>query len=68
MSDRKAPPPPTLPPSVKIAESFCLLHKGDIQGEIYTCPSCKTNYCLDCSKKAKTEKKLCIKCKKLILP
>lgn len=67
MNDKKAPPPPMLPPSFKMKENFCLLHKGDIQGEIYTCPACKTKYCMECAKKARHEGKLCVKCKQLIL-
>jgi len=67
MSDKKVPPPPALPPSFKMEENFCLFHKGDIQGDMYTCPACKTNYCLVCAKKAKLEGKLCIKCKQLVL-
>ncbi|MFX1502665.1 MAG: hypothetical protein ACFFDH_17020 [Promethearchaeota archaeon] len=67
MSDKNVPPPPILPPSFKIKKNFCLFHKGDIQGEIYTCPVCKTNYCLECAKKAQLEEKLCVKCKRLVL-
>ena len=67
MSDKKVPPPPILPPSVTFNERFCLFHKGDIKGEIYTCPACKTKYCLECAEKAKKERKLCIKCKHLVL-
>lgn len=55
MSDKKVPPPPVLAPSVALSENFCLFHKGDIKGEIYTYPSCKTRYCLDCAEKAKKE-------------
>ncbi|MFX0000212.1 MAG: hypothetical protein ACFE9Q_15350 [Candidatus Hodarchaeota archaeon] len=68
MSDKKIPPPPTLPPSFKIKDNFCLFHKGEIQGETYTCPTCKSVYCLECAKKARVEAKLCIKCKQLIIP
>ncbi len=67
MNNKKVPPPPVLPPSIKINENFCLLHKGEIRGKIYTCPSCKINYCMECAEKASQEAKLCIKCKKLIL-
>lgn len=67
MSDKKAPPPPVLPPTIKINENFCFFHKGDINGEIYTCPNCKTKYCLECAEKAKKEGNLCIKCKHLVL-
>ncbi|MFW9939616.1 MAG: hypothetical protein ACFFFT_01150 [Candidatus Thorarchaeota archaeon] len=67
MNNKKTPPPPVLPPSIKIDENFCLLHKGEIQGEIYTCPSCKTKYCMECAEIANQEAKLCIKCKHLIL-
>jgi len=66
MNDKKIPPPPTLPPVFNIDEKYCLFHKGEIQGEIYTCPRCKTRYCLNCALEAKQEKKLCIKCKQLI--
>lgn len=65
MNNKKIPPPPVLPPSFNLKENFCLLHKGPIEGEIYTCPSCKTTYCLKCVQKAKTETKLCVKCKKV---
>ena len=67
MSDKKVPPPPVLPPSVSLSENFCLFHKGDIKGVVYSCASCKTKYCLKCAQKAKEEGKLCIKCKSLIL-
>ena len=67
MSDKKVPPPPIFPPSVKVKENFCLFHKGEIEGEEYTCPSCKTTYCLDCAKKVKLEGKFCIKCKQIII-
>jgi hypothetical protein len=67
MNDKKIPPPPVLPPSTKFNENFCLLHKGDIEGEIYICPTCKIKYCMKCAEKARTGAKLCIKCKQLIL-
>ena len=67
MSDKKIPPPPILPPSIKIEDNFCLFHKGDVKGDVYMCPTCKTNYCLECAKKAKHEAKFCIKCKQLII-
>ncbi|MBY8991148.1 MAG: hypothetical protein KGD58_10380 [Candidatus Lokiarchaeota archaeon] len=67
MDIKKNPPPPVLPPSIKVNENFCLLHKGDIEGKVYTCPSCKTKYCMKCAEKARTEAKLCVKCKQLIL-
>ena len=67
MNDKKQPPPPMLPPnSVKIKQNFCLFHRGDIKGDIYQCKACKTNYCLECAKKAKTEGKKCVKCRQLI--
>lgn len=67
MSNKKIPPPPRLPPSIKVNENFCLLHKGEIEGEIYICPKCKTKYCMKCAEKAQEEANLCIKCKQLIL-
>jgi hypothetical protein len=67
MSDKKIPLPPILPPTFTFDEKFCLFHKGDIKGEIYICPSCKTNYCLKCAKKARKEGKICIKCRHLVL-
>ncbi|MDX1797322.1 MAG: hypothetical protein R3255_01620 [Candidatus Lokiarchaeia archaeon] len=67
MSDKKVPPPPLLPPRFTIKENFCLFHKGEISGEVYTCPNCKTKFCLECAEKAKNEGKLCVKCKHLIL-
>ena len=68
MTDKKTPPPPSLPPSTfKVDENFCLFHKGPIQADTYTCPTCKTNYCSECAKKAKSEKKSCVKCKQLLL-
>jgi hypothetical protein len=68
MSNKKIPPPPALPPSnFGSKENYCLFHKGDIKGkEVYICPKCKTNYCMDCAKIAKSEGKKCIKCKQLI--
>jgi len=67
MSEKRTPPPPALPPSFSIKENSCLFHKGEIQGEIYECPSCKSKYCMECARKAKTEGKHCVKCKQLIL-
>jgi len=66
LSEKRPPPPPVMPPKITIKENYCLFHKGEITGEIYICPSCKTKYCLECAKKAKKEKKVCIKCKQLI--
>ncbi|MBY8985162.1 MAG: hypothetical protein KGD65_08855 [Candidatus Lokiarchaeota archaeon] len=67
MNNKEIPPPPALPPSFKVDENFCLLHKGNVEGETYTCPSCKTKYCLKCAQKAKSEAKLCVKCKQLFM-
>jgi hypothetical protein len=67
MNIKKIHPPPVLPPNFAIKENLCLFHKGDIQGEIYTCPACKTMYCLTCVQKAQKEGKYCVKCKGLIL-
>jgi len=67
MSNKNLPPPPVLPPTIKISEQFCLFHKGNIRGEIYICPKCKSKYCLECAKKAMNEGKSCIKCKQIIL-
>ena len=66
MSEKKVPPPPALPPTIGIKENYCRFHKGDLQGDLYTCPSCKEKYCLECAKKAKSEGKKCIKCQQLI--
>ena len=67
MNNKNLPPPPTLPPNFTASEKFCLLHKGELSEENYTCPKCKTKYCLKCAKKAKIEGKSCVKCKQLIL-
>ena len=67
MNEKKIPSAPVFPPSVRIKENFCLFHKGDIEGEIYTCPSCKTQYCLECAKKVKQARRACIKCKQMII-
>lgn len=67
MSDKKIPPPPSLPPNTsKIPENFCLFHRGEIKGDIYQCVTCKAKYCKECAKKAKSEGLKCIKCKQLI--
>lgn len=63
----KMPPPPSMPPSTNMEEGLCLFHKGMIQGDIYTCPSCNTNYCLACAEKAKAAGKKCVKCQQIIL-
>ena len=67
MSDKKLPPPPALPPSFTASSKFCLFHKGALSEDIYTCPKCKTIYCLECAKKAQVERKSCIKCKQIVL-
>lgn len=62
--DKKRPKPPIFPPKdVKIGKDFCLFHKGKIQGEIYICPKCSTQYCKTCAVKAKENGKKCVKCK-----
>ena len=66
MSDKKLPPPPVLPLSFTASSKFCLFHKGDLSEDIYTCPKCKTTYCLECAKKAQTGRKSCIKCKQIV--
>jgi len=66
MSDKKIPPPPSLPPNLEIKTDFCLLHKGSLKEEKYSCVTCKTEYCLECAKKAKAEGKSCVKCKQLL--
>ncbi|MHA2391926.1 MAG: hypothetical protein ACXAEX_08140 [Promethearchaeota archaeon] len=66
MQNKRIPPPPVLPPVIKIDKNFCLLHKGTIQGDTYICPSCKTKYCMQCAKRAEQEVGLCVKCKSLI--
>ncbi len=64
MSDeKKAPPPPVMPPSFEIKKDFCLFHKGSTTGEIHKCSHCGQSYCLKCAKKALNEGKACIKCK-----
>ena len=67
MSDKKLPLPPTFPPSFKESDNFCLFHKGNLLEDIYTCPKCKTIYCLECAKKAQADSKSCIKCKQIVL-
>ncbi|MFX0174805.1 MAG: hypothetical protein ACFE85_01090 [Candidatus Hodarchaeota archaeon] len=67
MNNKKLPPPPVLPPTRTISENFCLFHKGTIKGEIYTCPRCKSNYCLECAKKAMNTGESCVKCKQIVL-
>lgn len=67
MSEKKTPPPPSLPPSFEKKENYCLFHKGPLQGDLYTCITCKAEYCLECAKQARAEGKQCIRCKQLIL-
>ncbi len=66
MDNKNIPPPPSLPPTYEISKDFCLFHKGKIHGEIYTCPRCNAQYCLNCAINAKNEGKFCVKCKQLI--
>ncbi|MBD3340480.1 MAG: hypothetical protein GF353_15300 [Candidatus Lokiarchaeota archaeon] len=67
MTKKNLPPPPNLPPdNIKITENYCLIHKGEIKGEIYECPSCKRKYCLECALKIKDEGKKCPKCQQII--
>jgi len=67
MSDKRIPPPPALPPNIKLSENYCLFHKGEIVGNTYTCPKCKIKYCMKCALEAKTQGTSCIKCKQIIL-
>ncbi len=67
MNEKPIPPPPTLPPKITIPKDFCLLHKGKLSNILYTCPKCKTQYCLECATQAKEEALVCVKCKQLIL-
>lgn len=67
MDNKKLPPPPELPPNVKISKNYCLFHKGEIIGNIYTCPRCKTNYCSTCANEARLKGIPCVKCKQLVL-
>ncbi len=67
ISDDRTPPPPVMPPTLKKKDNFCLFHKGKIKGKVYTCPRCKTQYCMKCAVKARDAQKYCVKCKQLIL-
>ncbi|MFW9951509.1 MAG: hypothetical protein ACFFKA_15440, partial [Candidatus Thorarchaeota archaeon] len=61
MNKKPIPSPPTLPPTIIIPKNFCLFHKGQISSPVYTCPKCKTQYCLECAKKSKAEGISCVK-------
>ena len=67
MNEKIIPPPPKLPPKIAIPKKICLLHKGALSDLKYTCPKCKTQYCLECAKTAKEEGIVCVKCKQLII-
>ena len=67
MNEKIIPPPPKLPPKIAIPKKICLLHKGALSDLKYTCPKCKTQYCLECTKTAKEEAIACVKCKQLII-
>jgi len=45
-----------------LPENMCAHHKGEIEGLKYTCPECKTNFCIKCSEKLLKEKKACSEC------
>jgi len=67
MNDKKIPPPPVLPPNIDLKDNYCLFHKGEIVGNVYTCPKCKTKYCMNCALEARARGISCIKCKQIVL-
>ncbi len=41
---------------------ICIVHRGDITGDMYLCPECKALYCQRCAKVLKANKDACWSC------
>jgi hypothetical protein len=41
---------------------LCLVHKGEIDGAVYICPTCKSYYCFRCAKALRKKKENCWAC------
>lgn len=63
------PSMPNLPPGISknvLKEDFCVIHKGPLTEEVYTC-KCGAKMCLSCALMRKKEKnRLCPKCSSII--
>ncbi len=62
-------PSPKMPPTLKLRkkEDMCILHKGTINGEIYTC-KCGAKMCKSCAmdRKKSKQNRLCPVCSSII--
>ena len=61
---RKPKLPPKLPKKEPLDPSMCIIHKGPLEGDVYSCPKCSANMCKSCVKKRKEDehKQFCPKC------
>ncbi|UYP45613.1 hypothetical protein NEF87_001898 [Candidatus Lokiarchaeum ossiferum] len=62
----KLPPSPPTTKAIK-KENFCMIHKGPIQGETYTC-KCGAQMCRNCAteRKNNSQNRLCPVCSSVI--
>jgi hypothetical protein len=47
---------------VQKSKIMCLVHRGDIVGDIYVCPNCQSFYCQRCARILKTKEENCWTC------
>lgn len=67
MSNPPPLPTPKMPPKVdkkELPPNYCIIHKGTLEGEVYTCEKCGAKMCYSCALKRKNEenKPFCPKC------
>jgi hypothetical protein len=48
--------------SVEKRQFICIVHKGIIDGSIYICPNCQTQYCSRCAETLQSKKEKCWSC------
>lgn len=47
---------------IKKPEYVCLVHRGEIVGDVYICPTCQSLYCPKCAKSLKVKGETCWSC------